>query len=526
MQKEIGDFSVTAKNGRSSSNIYEAPTDWPLISVIIPTYNNAQYLPTAIDSVLAQNYPAVELIIVDDGSTDDTPSVLATYPDQLCVIYQKNGGSAAARNAGIAIANGELIVFLDADDYLLPNKLHTQASRLMNDTELGMIHSGWLLVNEAGEQVGQETPWQDAPQLDIEGWLRVKPIKLGAMMYRRSWLQQVGGFDPDLRQSQDSDLLLRLTLEGCTTEWLRESTLAYRVYPNSTIRRNAPAQYRYLMRVHEKAFAHPQMPPDLKAMETTYRYFTLRWVVWHIFSEGFVDDLNAPLADLANSSWYGAEETVFDLLLYLAKQLLGGKRPFNQLHAIQPAIQAALPISETAWESILRFVNVIYQTATFDQLTEKAHTVWQYWQTTLAVQDAATPEQKLRFLLGVWEPFVVEKRPLSPTAPHIATLTPSQLIAAGQHALVQRYQPLAVGEITAVWHTANSSLETPSTTDAGLIAWLLTLAGQANFRRQRSHAARTFTHAIVQTLRSPSGIGAWRTFLNNGFNYFRDNQLM
>lgn len=519
LQKEIGESSTFGPNGRLTQNPRTVHHDWPLVSVIIPTYNSAAYLPHAIDTVLAQNYPNVEIIVVDDGSTDNTNDVLAPYQKNIRIIFQKNAGSAAARNRGIAEANGELIVFLDADDLLLPDKLHAQATRLVADEALGMVHSGWLLIDESGKQIGEKTPWREAPTLDVESWLRVKPIKLGAIMVRRSWLQKVGGFDPALRQSQDSDLLLRLALEGCRAVWYKAPTLAYRVYRDSTIRRNAPAQFRYLLKVHEKAFAHPNLPRHLKPLEQQFRYYTIRWVIWHIFSEGFLDDLSEPMADFAHSSRFDAVDTAADLLVYLGEQLRRVGRPFTDLNTIQPALMTALPIQQANMAPAVRFARLVYDNEMYDLLGEDPHKAWRYWHTTFDTKDDATPAQKLRFLLALWEPFVVEERPLAQPAAPLTDLTAAQITAAGQHALVNRYRSIEPETVKAVYELTGSSDRTV------LVAWLLTLAGQAALRQERRRALRAFVSACYHTLLSQRAWAAWQRFLKKSVQYYGQQRI-
>src|SRR5579863_4931679 len=106
----------------------------PTVSVVIPTYNYARFLGQAIDSVLAQTCPVKEIIVVDDGSTDDTFNVLARYGPAVRALKQKNCGPAAARNRGVGIAGGDLIAFLDADDFWMPDKLAKQVRRLKEGT--------------------------------------------------------------------------------------------------------------------------------------------------------------------------------------------------------------------------------------------------------------------------------------------------------------------------------------------------------------------------------------------------------
>ena len=108
----------------------------PKVSVIIPTYNRSKYVTKAIDSVLAQTYRDFEIIVVDDGSTDNTKEVLKPYTDRIKYLYQENTGVSAARNAGIRAAGGQWIAFLDSDDEWLPEKLSIQMDYLSRHNEI------------------------------------------------------------------------------------------------------------------------------------------------------------------------------------------------------------------------------------------------------------------------------------------------------------------------------------------------------------------------------------------------------
>ncbi len=115
----------------------------PTISIIIPTYNSARYLPEAIDSILQQSYPHYEIIVVDDGSTDNTPAVLGSYQHPIRYVYQENQGVAAARNTGLSLAQGEFVLFLDADDYLaLPTMFEEMLAIVEANLDVDVIHSG------------------------------------------------------------------------------------------------------------------------------------------------------------------------------------------------------------------------------------------------------------------------------------------------------------------------------------------------------------------------------------------------
>ena len=125
----------------------------PHVSVIIPAYNCDRYISKAIASVFEQTYTDYELIVVDDGSTDDTAQLIRSYGDRLNYIYQTNQGVAQARNSGLAAAQGQYIAFLDQDDLFLPYKLASQVTLLEQNLSLGMANSGWQIVNERGEEI-------------------------------------------------------------------------------------------------------------------------------------------------------------------------------------------------------------------------------------------------------------------------------------------------------------------------------------------------------------------------------------
>ena len=128
----------------------------PRVSVIIPTYNRAGYLCESIESVLTQTYTDYEIIVVDDGSTDDTEEVLQLWiaDGTIHYVWQENRGESAARNHGIELAIGEYIAFLDSDDLFMPTKLEEQVAYLDNHPEVGMAHSCYSKFGEAGASWG------------------------------------------------------------------------------------------------------------------------------------------------------------------------------------------------------------------------------------------------------------------------------------------------------------------------------------------------------------------------------------
>jgi glycosyltransferase involved in cell wall biosynthesis len=181
----------------------------PLISVVIPTYNRGWTLGEAVDSVLSQEYPAYELIVVDDGSTDNTPDVLDTYGDRITVIRQKSRGVSAARNRGVQGAAGSLIAFLDSDDLWLPGKLATQAAffQARPDALICQTEETWV---RNGRRVNPKNRHKK-PSGDIfMPSLELCLVSPSAVMMRRELFEEMGGFDESLPACEDYDLWLRI----------------------------------------------------------------------------------------------------------------------------------------------------------------------------------------------------------------------------------------------------------------------------------------------------------------------------
>ena len=253
----------------------------PLISVVIPAYNCELYISEAVESILQQQDCHYEIVIIDDGSTDNTKEVLEPYQHNIRYIPQQNKGVAAARNHGIAQARGELIAFLDADDYFLPGKLSAQADLFRQDPSLGIVHSGWQRVDSQGNKLLDVRPWENVTKLDLEDWLRWKPVLPSAMMFRREWLEYVDGFDPRFPPAEDTELILRMALKGCRATWLKQITVCYRQHPESAMYKGLP-QARSLTKVTEHFFQQPNLPEKVRLMEYSVRYGTMVWIAWYL----------------------------------------------------------------------------------------------------------------------------------------------------------------------------------------------------------------------------------------------------
>src|SRR5919199_804996 len=182
-----------------------------LVSVVIPCYNQAHFLREAIESVLEQTYPHFEIVVVDDGSTDNTSEVASGYypSEKVRLLRQENKGLSAARNAGLAESGGEYVVFLDADDRLLPEALEVGVRELEAHPQCAFVSGFWNNIATDGSPL----PTPHLPHDERDHYLALLHscyIRMHAVMYRRSVFDSVGGFDTTLSASEDYDLYLRI----------------------------------------------------------------------------------------------------------------------------------------------------------------------------------------------------------------------------------------------------------------------------------------------------------------------------
>ena len=172
--------------------------DAELVSVVIPAYNAARFLPDAIASIRQQSYEPLEIILVDDGSTDETRSLVERWPD-VRYLHQQNQGAAAARNAGIQAARGDLLAFLDADDVWTPDHLRLLLPHLLADPQLRFVW-GTTRIVELNEDAADTRTYEVLRE-------NVPMFLLGSALYRTSVFTEVGRFDPTLRIVHDMDWL-------------------------------------------------------------------------------------------------------------------------------------------------------------------------------------------------------------------------------------------------------------------------------------------------------------------------------
>jgi len=186
----------------------------PRVSVIIPTYNRARFVGEAIQSVLDQDYVNVEILIVDDGSSDDTREVIERdFPDPRVVYhYQENRGQNGARNAALERATGELLCFLDSDNWWLPDKLNTQVRAMRDNDDVDICYGDIITVDEAGRELHRNNMPRYSGFLTPR-LLRDNCVSINTAMIRRRCIERVGLMDEQRRVAGDYDFWLRLSVE-------------------------------------------------------------------------------------------------------------------------------------------------------------------------------------------------------------------------------------------------------------------------------------------------------------------------
>ena len=235
-----------------------------VISVIIPVFNGERFLAEALDSVFAQDYRPIEVIVVDDGSGDRSGEIADSYPG-VKVLTQDHRGLPAARNAGIAAATGEFIAFLDADDIMLPIKLRTQTDYMREHPDVGCTLGGW---ESFGADIDREVhklpppPEAAVDAMDPEAIVHLRGGGITAVI-RRGALDKVGYFDTSFDFAEDLDWLFRLRDSGVTTMILPDILARKRVHSSNMTSDREAAQggwLRFLKGVAERR--HGKQPGD------------------------------------------------------------------------------------------------------------------------------------------------------------------------------------------------------------------------------------------------------------------------
>ncbi|HKC23928.1 MAG TPA: glycosyltransferase, partial [Thermoanaerobaculia bacterium] len=232
----------------------------PLVSIVIPCYNHAGFLPDALASCLKQTHPNVEVLVVDDGSTDDSAEVASRAPG-VRVVRQPNRGLSAARNTGIEQSRGEYLLFLDADDRLLPEAVSASVRAALDHPECAFVFGRFHVINGAGAWLltseSREMPKSPYAALLETNWI----VMHGTVLYRRETFREVGLFDTALRASEDYDMYLRVSRRFPIAS--HDAVVAEVRKHRTNMTRNLPHMLEFTLAALGRQREHARERPDL-----------------------------------------------------------------------------------------------------------------------------------------------------------------------------------------------------------------------------------------------------------------------
>lgn len=213
----------------------------PMFSVILPTFNRARYVEEALLSVFQQTINDYEILVVDDGSTDETKTILEKHLPRIHYVHQANQGRSGARNTGLKLSRGKWIAFLDSDDRWFPDKLERQLRYLEENPDVAMVHGHVEVIGEKGESLpamtaGHQKLWERANSrpTSYEKWALECRCLLSTVVIRRSCFDNIGNFDWRLKANEELDLYLRIAA-AYNVGFIRGNPLSYyRVHPQNS----------------------------------------------------------------------------------------------------------------------------------------------------------------------------------------------------------------------------------------------------------------------------------------------------
>jgi len=297
----------------------------PTVSVVIPAFNSAGTIQRALDSVLAQQGAEVEVIIVDDGSTDDTLAAIEPYQPGVNVLRQANAGPSAARNLALPQCSGEFVAFLDSDDEWLAGRLAEGLAPALHDPNVVMTFCWAYLRRANGRQSlrNKRSPGHDPQHLLL--WPSPMQQTSGTLC-RRSVLEEVGGFDTDLSTREDLDLWIRMAERGAVAEVRSPLVITHESTGSYSFAHTIESQRRDYFRVIDKALA--RAPERYAAVEQRIRAEAHRY--WGQFAL-YHGDLERARVDLARSIDLHARLST-RLLAVLARLPHTVTRPLRRLY--------------------------------------------------------------------------------------------------------------------------------------------------------------------------------------------------
>jgi glycosyltransferase involved in cell wall biosynthesis len=272
----------------------------PRVSVIIPSFNHARYLRECVDSVLAQDYPELEVIVVDDGSGDGSLQILQSYGDRITLLQQRGGRQARARNLALQVARGELIAFLDSDDRYLGGRISAAVQAFEAQPGAALVWADYRHIDAAGK-VGAEQRWKDTGRDFRRVLIAGNPICNATVTVRRGVLHEIGGFDERGPRACDGAAWYQIAARGHRLLHLDRVVLDYRLHGG-----NDSAGFAAMTRDRDTALlsaaqAYVQHgvlsgPADLAWLRgVLVRQFSFRAAAWvqRLLAQGAVSSLRA-----------------------------------------------------------------------------------------------------------------------------------------------------------------------------------------------------------------------------------------
>ena len=314
-------------------------TDTPLISVVIPCYQAADTLPEALASVFSQDYPRVEIVAVDDGSTDGTPEILAGYGDRIVTQRIPNsGGPSRPRNVGLELASGEFVAFFDSDDLMLPGKLSAQAAVFAARPEVDLVCTDFRQIDDAGTVLTERfladyqrfrsrfrsTEWPDIHLLDGAGafpeLIRANFVGTSSVVARRDKLRDAGGFDETLRNGDDIDMWLKLARGGSVFAFIDRPYHAYRKVAGGISARGW-RRYPSTIRVRERQRPYVRDAETLRLLDRALHRMRLGYA-WGLSDENRYTEALPHYREAVAQHWTW---TGFKGLIFTRLQILFGR---------------------------------------------------------------------------------------------------------------------------------------------------------------------------------------------------------
>ncbi|MEL7077908.1 MAG: glycosyltransferase [Cyanobacteria bacterium J06648_1] len=215
-----------------------------LVSIIIPCFNAARWLKEAVDSCLNQTYSAIEIIVIDDGSTDESLDIIKSYDDKIIWETGENRGGNHARNSGFALSKGKYIQFLDADDYILPEKIARQVS-FLEQTGVDIVYGDWRHRQHlpSGKTFLEDIKLSGEQEDILESLLADWWVSPACILFTREIVEKSEGWDEDLKVGQDRDFFLSLVMDGAEVSYQPGCYSVYRRYGKVTVSGSSPLKY-------------------------------------------------------------------------------------------------------------------------------------------------------------------------------------------------------------------------------------------------------------------------------------------